>query len=62
MTAYLADEVECYHVTGLSGDRGGCELELVVCCDGHHHGGCRSSQALRKSSINDISEQHFDSV
>jgi hypothetical protein len=58
--AYLADEVESDHVTGLGGDGVWCELELVVGSYGDHHGGSGGCQALGQSREYDVGEEHLE--
>jgi hypothetical protein len=57
--AYLADEVESDHVTGLSGDGVWCKLELVVGSYSDHHGRSRGCQALGQSRKYDVGEEHL---
>ena len=56
---YLSDEVEGNHVSGLSGNRVGGELELVVRRNGDHHSGGGSSHSLGKPGSEDSGEKHL---
>jgi hypothetical protein len=58
VVAYLADEVESDHVTGLSDDGVWRKLELVVGSNRDHHGGSGGSQALGQGREYDVVEEH----
>lgn len=60
--AYLGNEVEGNHVSGLGGDRVGSELKLVVRRDGDHHSGGGSGQGLGKPGSENSGEEHLDVV
>ena len=60
VNAYLSNEVEGDHVSRLGGDRVGCELELVVRCNGDHHGGSGGSHSLSKPGSEDGGEKHVE--
>lgn len=62
LDAYLSNEVEGNHVSGLGGDRVGSELELVVRRDSDHHSGGGSCHGLGKPGSEDGGEEHVDGV
>ena len=57
--SYLSEEVESNHVSGLSSDRVGSELELVVRSDRDHHCGGGSGHGLGKPDSEDGGEKHL---
>lgn len=60
--AYLSDKVEGNHVSGLSDDRVGSELELVVRRDSDHHSGGGGCHGLGKPGSEDSGVKHLEGV
>lgn len=59
LMSYLSNKVEGNHISGLSGDRVGRELELVVRRNGDHHSGSGSGHGLGKPGSENSGEKHL---
>ena len=59
-SAYLADEVEGDHVTGLGNDSIGREHELIVRANGDLHSSGQNGRAVGESRENNAGVHHVD--